>query len=510
MIYDFRKEKLDDIELYLDSVLKQSMEFFGNQMRYVGYRALTPEERIEYIVSNPILRGGIPIRHSEVKILRYEFEFDGMPYYMHHAVPYLFHDRVVYNNTDYYPQFPIVEKGGINRTDSGTVIVKVMRVPMPFGRRESDKCKVRAISGNPYWDIVVTAKIYMGTKGGKKAERIPLILYHLCKYGFPVTMAKYHFAPGEVEITGVVPPSPDEKEKQRLQKSGVQVIEREYFMLKNGLYLSVLKSSMKDMHKRRVILSLLKLYAENSVFKISDVMSSDPSYYKVTLGKYIGAADSRTNMLLYNNAEKHLRMTDPLLDSVAKKQLANVNIHVNDIYDLLYWVFYNIDDLLVTYDPTNLYDKKLGSLDQIMSWVVRDIAIRQYRIINSKQEELTPKAVTKFVRSASQQATWIGKTTVLRPNPTLYNDNWLLGIGLKRFLSLESIETEARRSGKKSTKVAANLIKAHPSHLSVSSVLDIPSSSPIVTGSMNPFVQIDTDGNIIKPDYADEIEDVYR
>jgi len=85
----------------------------------------------------------------------------------------------------------------------------------------------------------------------------------------------------------------------------------------------------------------------------------------------------------------------------------------------------------------------------------------------------------------------------------------LLSIGLKRFLSLESIETDSCRNGKKATKVAANLITAHPSHLSVSSVLDIPSSSPIVTGSMNPFAIIDTDGNIIVPPFAAEIAHIY-
>ena len=499
LIYGHRRDKLEKIGDYLDSAFKQSMQFFGNQLTYVGYRELSPEERIEYIVSNPILRGGIPIRKSEVKVLRFEFEYDGMPHFLHVYVPYLFHDRVVYNNTDYFPQFPIVEKGGINRTENGSVIVKVMRVPMTFGLRESDRFKVRSVRGIPYQDLIVTVKIFMGTKGGKKAERIPLILYHLCKYGFPVTMVKYGFEVNDITLVGVAPTDAETANKDPY----------EYFALKNGLFLKVKKTCMHDMHKRRVVLSLMRIYNENAVFTINDAITSDPGYYKVTLGRYIGAIDSRTNQLLFNNADKHLRMTDPILDSVAKEQFSNIGIQLNDIYDLLFWMFYHIDDLIITYDPTNFYDKKCGSLDQIMSWVVRDIANRQYKIINSKQETLTQKSVSRFVRSASQQATWIGKTQVFRPNPTLYNDNWLLSIGLKRFLSLESIETDSCRNGKKATKVAANLITAHPSHLSVSSVLDIPSSSPIVTGSMNPFAIIDTDGNIIVPPFAAEIAHIY-
>lgn len=494
LIFDFRKRKIAEIPAYLDKCFKQSMQFFDNQMTYVGYRELEPLERIEYIISNPILRGGIPIRESEVTLMRYEFLFEGVSHYIHIHVPYLSHNRVVYNDTEYFPQFPIVEKGGINRTDNGSVIVKVMRVPMTFGRRESDKCKIKSVSGQLYWDLIVTAKIYQGSRAGKKSERIPLILYHFCKRGFNETMKWYNFTPGEVVVVSSV----DENDTKN-----------EYFETKNGCFIRADKEALKDMYKRRVVLSLFKIFNENTIFVPADVMSDDGNYYKTTLGHYIGAADA-LNKLLCNNANKHLRMTDPLLDLVAKQQLEHIGIMVNDIYDLLYWMFYNIDDLIVTYDPTNLYNKKIGSLDQLMSSIVRDIAHRQYNVINSKQEKLTQKAVSTFCRSASQQATWIGKTQVFRPNPSLYNDNWLLAIGLKRFISLESIETEAVRAGKKSTKVSARLIKAHPSQLIVTSISDIPSSSPVVTGSMNPFCEIDDDGNIIKPPFAEEIEDVFN
>lgn len=491
LIYGFRKEKIDEIPEYLDASFRQSMLFFDNQLEYVGYRVMSPTERIEYTISNPILRGGIPIRKTEVSLYQYEFKFEGMSYFIVIAVPYLLHERVIYNDTEYFPQFPIVEKGGINRTDNGSVIVKVMRVPMTFGRRVSDKLRIKSVAGNLYWELIVTAKIYQGSRAGKKSERIPLVLYHFCKYGFNSTMQRYGFAPDDVSVTNLC--------------DATDII-NEYFLLKNGLYLKAKKEVLKDMYKRRVVLSLFKIYTENTMFSPKDVMSDDGNYYKTTLGHYIGAADS-LNKLLCNNANKHLRMTDPLLDLVAKRQLNRIGIPCEDIYDVLFWIFQNIDNLIVTYDPTNLFLKKIGSLDQLMSSIVRDIAHRQYNIINSKQEKLNSKAVATFCRSASQQPTWIGKTQVFRPNPSLYNDNWLLAIGLKRFLSLESIETEAVRSGRKSTKVSAKLIKAHPSQLIVTSITDIPSSSPIVTGSMNPYCEIDDDGNILRPSYADEIMD---
>ena len=76
---------------------------------------------------------------------------------------------------------------------------------------------------------------------------------------------------------------------------------------------------------------------------------------------------------------------------------------------------------------------------------------------------------------------------------------------------LESVASSSSRKDRKSSKskTPLHLLKAHPSHLIVTSILDIPSSSPIVTGSLNPYAQIDEDGNIVEPEYAKEVADVY-
>ena len=85
-----------------------------------------------------------------------------------------------------------------------------------------------------------------------------------------------------------------------------------------------------------------------------------------------------------------------------------------------------------------------------------------------------------------------------------------MSVGAKRFLSLDSIESQGRGSGKrKKTKTPPHLLKSHPSQLVVTSILDIPSSNPIATGSISPYLQIDEEGNIIKPDYADEISHAF-
>ena len=495
LIYGFRKRRIASIPDYLDSAFQQTIAFFNNQLKYKGYSTLTPEERLEYLFDNNIRKGYVSIRRTETKTVRFEFEHMGDPHYIYVEVPYLQNECVVYNDTEYYPLFPIVEKGGVNVTDNGTIIVKVMRIPITFGRRSTDKVQLEAVSGNQYWDLLVTVKIYQGAVS-KKGERIPLVLYHLCKLGFDKTMELYKIPKGSITVTA---------------ECDVKDTKNEFFMLPNGLFLKVDKELLSsNVFFKRMVLSLFKIYIENTMFTIADVLGDVTEYYCTTLGKYIGSKnrDTPVNMLILNNAWKHLDMTDLMLDGVAQQKLASIGVNVSNTYDLLYYMFFNIDRLIVSYNPINLYTKMIGSLDQLMGGVIREISKQQYSIINSKRGiSLTSEVVKTFCKKASQRASWIGVTPVFRPEPSVYNSNWLMTVGAKRFLSLDSIESQCGRNGKrKSTKTPPHLLKAHPSQIYVTTILDIPSSNPIATGSINPYLQIDQEGSIIEPAYSKEIE----
>lgn len=496
LIYDFRKEKIASIPDYMDKAFRQTVAFFGNQLKYIGYRFLTPEERLAYLFENTIRKGYVSIRKTETSCVEFQFEFQGDTYPIRIEVPFLRNNCVTYNDTEYYPLFPIVEKGGVNVTDNGTIIVKVMRIPITFGRRSTDKVQMESIAGNQYWDILVTVKIYQGATS-KRGDRIPLILYHLCKLGFDRTMDLYKIPRGAITVTNVA----DEKDSKN-----------EYFMLPNALFLKVRKDIMQNVFSKRVVLSLFKIYVENSLFSIEDVLGSNLEYYGTTLGKFIGSKskDAPMNKLMLNNAIKHIEMTDLMLDGVAIEKLKSVDIHVNDIYELLHYMFFNIDRLMVSYNPIDLYSKMLGSLDQFMAGVIRSIAHEQYMIINSKKGAiLEPATVKQFCKKASQRPTWISTTQVFRPEPAVYGDNWLLSVGLKRFLSLDSIETQYGSKKRRTQKTSPQLLKAHPSQVVVTSILDLPASNPVATGSLSTYLQIDREGNILRPDFAKEIDHVF-
>lgn len=503
LIYNWRKQGIEKIPTYQDKMFQQVTEFFNGQMQYVGYRALTPEERIDYIINNQISKGSWSIRDTATITMRYEFLFQGKPYYIYIDDPYMLNERLVYNDTEYYPFFPIVERAGVNRTENGNIIVKVMRVPITFGRKAVDRYKIISVSGKTYPELLITVKIYQGKNSGKKSEHIPLVLYPLCKYGYTTTMKQYGFDPNSIQIS---------------DKFNTSDKVYEYFIMPDGKrYLKVNRDMLTNTYKLRMVLSLYRIFQEIPEFTDQDVFSDFTGYYLTVLGKFTCSKDTSMTKLLLPNAQKHMAMTDPMLDLVARDQLKQIGCECENIYDLLRWMYFNIDDQLVAYDPTNLFDKKIESLDTLACRVARNIAYAQYAIINSKKAILDRKTVEQFCKRASQRASWLAadendrSCKIFGTNPQLCNDSYLLSIGLKRCIMLESVASSSSHKGRKASKskTPLHLLKAHSSHMVVTSILDIPTSSPIVTGSLNPYAKIDADGNIIEPEYSKEIADVY-
>ena len=475
LLLDFRPQKLEESKEYLEDLFSESVKIFDGRLKYIGWNELTPDERIEYIKNNPITRKRIEVQRSSFNLLRYTVEFEGILHHVHIPVPFEEHGAVWLSDTPYYPLFPIVERGGLHRTPN-EVIVKVMRAPIAFKRSES--YAFTTDKGKQYRETVVTVKIHQRKRGrgGKRTDRTPLLLYHLTQYPFYDTMRMYGFEDGEIELTNTYTPS----------------AEYSYIQIKDNIYMKLRDTVFSNIMKRRVIASYLTCLEEYPRFDLRNLLDRNLNYYWTVLGKYT-YPNNNNGLLLYDNARKHLETTNTLLDPPTQRQLVKIGINVRDIYDLLFSVFLNIDNWIVSYNPTDLYNKKVGSLDQIMAPLVTQINSKLFQIINNKSEGLTQETVKRFVSSASQHESWMMGHTAFRANPTICNDCWLIAIGSKRFRSLENTETKGNTSGQ---NMPLALLKAHPSQFVVESPLALPPSARI--GALYRVIDIEKESELLE------------
>ena len=352
--------------------------------------------------------------------------------------------------------------------------------------------------GKIYKEVVNQVKIHQGRKGrGKNACMVPMILYHLVYHRFDECMLYYGFEPDEIQIV--------QKYSPEKEYSYIKIVE--------DIYLRVKDIALNDMYKRRVIASYLTCLAEWSHFNYRDLISSNLMYYRVVLGRYtysqIRGTDPNKAVMYADNACKHLATTDTILDEPAKVQLRKIGINVENIYDFLHVAFYKMDEWLVNYSPCDLYDKKIGSLDSIMSPLIYSINKKLFVLVNAKDAELKLNTVRSAIKKCSQMENWITTNPAFRANPSFCNDNQLITITGKRFRSLENVETAGSRANKKTKVMTNSLLKAHPSHLVVESIVALPESSPVVSGDINLFLVIDDNGQIIKPPWASKLDHIY-
>lgn len=500
LLLEFRKNKLAHIKQYMEDLFIASIanvQMFDDKLKYLGCRELNPDERIEYMRTNTIINKQVCIQESSFTIVRYDFEFEGEIYPVFLHLPYLQQYAVVSKDTKFYPIFPIIERGSIQRT-SQALTVSPLRGLLRFYRNETANFSTEGENGRFYSETLITAQIHqrktpsVGRGGSDPAKRLPIILYPLARFQFEQVLADYGFAEDEFKLSN-----------QSAAPEGYAVIK-----IKDNYFLWVKNESLEDMHKRRFIAGYLEILHFRPNYEMRDLVAKDGRYYKTVLGQYTYPTSSNAGTM-HDNAIKHLETTDTFLDTPTLQQLAAIGIPVNDIYGLLHAIFFNIDNWLVGYDPTNMYNKKIGSLEKLLSKIVTKLNNRLFDIINNKKEGLKKTTISRFTKSVSQSEESITSSEVFRANPSICNDNWLIAIGAQRYRSAQTTETNATKKKKVSHKMSMLALKAHPSQLVVESILHLPSSSPVVSGSINPFVQIDENGNFIPPPWASELDHIF-
>lgn len=495
LLTGFREEKVRGMLEYLSRHF-QSMNLFNGALVYQGYHVLTPEERVMHMISGRYFgRGDIQIQRSTTVTVRFDFVYDNEVYSFFTEIPYMQNKAITVDGTNNYPLFIIMEKV-LHRIKNG-VLIQVARAPLKFFC--SHQLTVKSTGGIVYRDFVPTTKLHYG-KGGKArkaAQQTPILLYHLCVYGFNNTMVRYKLVPGTT-IDLVTEPK---------NREGFV-----YFKVKENVYLEVLESELADKFKRRVVLSLMYIFYGYPHFEIKELYQPNNAHFKLALGQYTYAISHNNLALLYKNAEDHLQKNETMLDPASLYELAMIGFKCTDLNDLLFHAFYNLDSWMV-YKPSNLYEKRLGSLGHMLDGMIRHIASEQFATMRNRIG-LNHSTIARFMRRAAG-GRWIGNSPVFRSSPEICNSNWLSSVGAFRIRSAASVEKVVSRSagghsgGRIGVPSLEEIKRTHPSNMVVEAIHVIPSSNPIVAGAINPYAEIDQDGNIKTPEVAKLVEHIF-
>lgn len=488
LLKDYRREQVEKFPEFLHGVFQEAVKLFHGALIYRGYRVLPPEKHVAYSTGNGMTRGRINIQQSHLSLLEFMFEYDGQLIPVHLYMPYLHNGFIVINDTKYYLQLAIIERMIYRVTDG--VIIKVMRSPLQFWRTEQYTYK--SVAGQTFCDAVITAKIhYKKKRSGRDSMKTPLILYLLARFDFDHVYQKIlGLSPGSVAFTPVV------GEEKNVT----------YFKCKNGLYLRVVNEVLEDISSRRFVASLLYILGMTARCGISEVY--DKTLYKTILGKNLYGSGTK-EALAAGHAESHLSSLESYLDPFTKNELGLMRIYCDDIFDLLVAVFFNIDSWLVNYSPNDLFEKRIGGADAILMSIVKFIFTRFYETLK-KQKCLTVKSIKSMLKCDPMKIKDIYLSPCLRSASSCYGDNYAISCAVKR---MRQTSQEQPRQKKSMVNISTDRShQFHPSFAAIESITAISTSSPGISGEINPFAVIDKNGCFVKSEmpWYEEIRPLNR
>lgn len=485
LLRGFQKKELAQAPQFVGTILEEAVKLLGPQIQYKDYKILSPEERLDIETAR-----GYNIAPSELILVEYRFEFNKTIYKTRFYLPYDFNGYIVIRGTKLSLQKHIAEQI-FSRTSEG-ITVKVIRAPLIF-RRGRRHLMISETSDFTKYEFVITTTLYQKRVSGRKNSVLPTVLhYMLCKFGLVHTLERFGLTQADLHFTNTVSEDTDKYEyfaaKKTLKKK------------KPELYMKIRKELLDDPICSKLAAGLLYILAASNRHSLEDLYERTGAIFRILLGYIIrGGNEAQAK----NQVDAHLASVDLYLDPITRDRLRNHGITVSNIYDLLQYIFVEIDRIIVNSTQSNLYNKRIDVTDSILVATIGNAIHRKFWEISRQNKGLDENTVKAALRFNPMLIDKLIMEKVVKSNPPLYGDNWLLAAGIRKL----------RQSGKKSSGGEGMVANApehrvHPSHFVVESALAFSKQNPGIAGSINPYVPISPDGVIIVPDYAQDIDNL--
>lgn len=474
----------------LEELFRQNVRVISNNLgwgegyfKYLSYRELGPDERCAMLKSKTRKRYEkmYSINPTHKQVLAFCFEFDGERLELTVDIPYIDNYAIMREGTPYYPIFAITDKGGLCYMKD-SVLLQVSRTKLIFKRSVTRRATTR--EGFVICEYLITAKINQSSKARKEAP--PILLHHLSLFGLEQTLKMYK-VDDTLEMIHTVENDPN------------------YWYLEfgNNCYLKIRRDTL-DICAKRVVVSLKEIYDWYPNFNADTI--HDNRYYKIATGKWCNP-QLEYEVYLLSSAEEYLHMNRTIIDPDHHAKHASIGLVYDNLDDLMLLMFNRIDSLMadLTKHRIDMLRKRLSSTDTIAAKMFEIVNRRIFGLMNARNKREKPD-IRKLMYHISYRKAITG-IRIFRRSPTIYSACALAVIG-QRYTTLTSVDIDNSKGGGKA-KIPISLVTMHYSYIPVVSAMTYPASRPIVSGSLNPYVQVDKYGNIITPAFVDDLKNIY-
>jgi hypothetical protein len=485
----FVKENIDESPHFPAMVLREGFKLVGDQLELVGDPViLSPEETVLHELtsgsSKSAGRAKVPLTVTHMRLVRYNVRFGEHHLPVHLYMPYMFNDMLMIRDKYSMIRKVILEQtfSRVSEKDKDGMSVSPIRVNLTFNRKIV--FKIQSYNSGAYYDhFVVTSRLFHGAIANKVCETT-LVHYMLAKFGFTKTLLKFGLNQKDIDFTTEVGQDTDAFEYFAARKYDDKVEQGP------GLYLRVRKTMLGDDQIKKFVVNLLYTL---TAFRIQDIdnVYVDGYIWKIMLGVILFPDPAGPKA--HSNAESHLNSVDSFIDPMTCDRLRAFGVMIDDIYDLLVYVFGEIDSFMVNNQVQDLYNSRMDVANGLL---VKSYGTRMTKQIYplAKRSNISLRDVKLALRINSMM---FRHSSSARPDedkdyvapPEIVSDNYLLAGGLSKI----------RMGGRAEQRL-------HPSMVVGESINAFVGKTIGRTGYLNPYVPTDRNGAITHPDYAADID----
>ena len=530
LLRGYRQDQVNAIPEALDMVFSEAVKRFGfeedgvtSKVKYIGHRFMTPEEIMEMNAMNPKFSNCVDVLRTEQAPTLFRFEYDGQEFTIQINIPFLCEDALIVNGSRYYALtdrvfYHIVKNSGIG--------IKILCAHLRFWRMF--RYAMVSTKKHVYGDHIVITKIHLRDyKYTADDLQTALLLYPLVKFGLKETLRRYNIDPAHITVV-----TEEDKKDHEHEYFWIPITSEERDRDWNGIYLKVHNSILEIDPKQKSQIKLQVVTALHYILTYFEkcrkttytdrnqlvwFLQDDPTFmvYKVILGKTIFGINYDNEVQVAGHINDHLQSLEIYMDPETKRKLRTIGVECNDVYDLVHYVSLHMDEYVSNYFPSNVYNKQMNMLDLLLGGLVNSLFYRIYRQTNNRKGDrpYTLQQIQSSFRVSSRVFNKIYLCAgLIAGNPSVYNDNGLLTVlGRRKRATFTTPKAGGgSATGKKKGGSDTNLLQ-DPEHRLHSSLYIVESGSrtqptdPTKSGTINGFLIVNEDGELIIPDWLKEI-----
>lgn len=506
------------IENHLDKVFRSVAKGFPEGLKYAGCERCTPLEEFNILTKAADAKAPkrtFDIARSDIYLMRFLFTFNGIqlpPRYL--SLPYI-------SDAGY------VTLGGSRFNISPFLIDRVISIGANdiFIRLLRDKITLVRLTHSFMMDGVqeTTQVIYSSIyhKNAKMRKMVKttgavstVLHYLLCKYGFTETFLRFGKCNPIVGGTEINPDNHPEADWIIFNSRGIKL---KSFGRGDYFEASKIRVAVKRSEYTPLVRDMI-----GSFFYLVDHFPRriEPSYldskrlWLILMGHIIFTGSIGEGKL-HDDIADHIASLDEYLDSIVMEKLRDLNIHVENIYELLALMMEQYNTLLLdaTDKVSSMYDKEISVLYHVLYEITSAIINLHFKLKAASKKQLGEREINSIFNMTLKRGLIY---SITRGHPEVSSES---SPGDNKALKITSVLIPQSATNKAGSKkdVTNNVDPSrflHASVAEVGSAFNTPKSAPDGRSRVNQHLIIDSKGLVIRnPEYMkllDEVQEVIK